>query len=68
MVLEDMCEKQPTYLLGHGLILCGNEMCILLNQSATTMMASNPLDGGKLTMKSMATHFPTALLTCSQVL
>jgi hypothetical protein len=28
---------------------------ILLNQSTTTMMASKPLDGGKLTMKSMDT-------------
>jgi hypothetical protein len=27
----------------------------LLNQSTTTMMASKPLDGGKLTMKSMDT-------------
>ncbi len=29
MVLEDMCEEQPTYLLGHGLIFCVNEMCHL---------------------------------------
>jgi hypothetical protein len=28
---------------------------ISLNQSTTTMMASKPLDGGKLTMKSMDT-------------
>jgi hypothetical protein len=28
---------------------------ILLNRSTTTMIASNPLDGGKLTMKSMDT-------------
>jgi len=25
-VLENMCEEQPSYLLGHGLILCGNEV------------------------------------------
>jgi hypothetical protein len=29
MVLEDMCEEQPSYLLGRGLILCGNEVCHL---------------------------------------
>jgi hypothetical protein len=28
---------------------------ILLNQSITTMITLNPLDGGKLTMKSMDT-------------
>jgi len=35
--------------------LVGMKCAILLNQSTTTMMASNPLDGGKLTMKSMDT-------------
>jgi hypothetical protein len=36
---------------------------ILLNRSTTTMMASNPLDGGKLTMKSMDTlsHDPSRI-------
>jgi hypothetical protein len=36
---------------------------ILLNRSTTTMMASNPLDGGKLTMKSMDTlsHGPLGI-------
>jgi hypothetical protein len=29
MVLEDMFEEQSTYLLGCGLILCGNEVCHL---------------------------------------
>ncbi len=29
MMLENMCEEQPTYLLGRGLILSGNEMCHL---------------------------------------
>jgi hypothetical protein len=29
MMLENMCGKQPTCLLGHGLILSGNEMCHL---------------------------------------
>jgi hypothetical protein len=29
MVLEDMCEEQPSYVLGRGLILCGNEVCHL---------------------------------------
>ncbi len=33
----------------------GMKWAILLNWSTTTMMASNPLDGGKLTMKSMDT-------------
>jgi hypothetical protein len=35
--------------------LVGMKCAILLNQSTTTMMASKPLDGGKLTMKSMDT-------------
>jgi hypothetical protein len=35
--------------------LVGMKCAILLNQSTTTMIASNPLDGGKLTMKSMDT-------------
>jgi hypothetical protein len=29
MMLEDMCEEQPTCLLGRGVILCGNEVCHL---------------------------------------
>jgi len=33
----------------------GMKCAILLNQSTTTMIASNPFDGGKLTMKSMDT-------------
>ncbi len=35
--------------------LVGMKCAILLNRSTTTMIASNPLDGGKLTMKSMDT-------------
>jgi hypothetical protein len=35
--------------------LVGMKCAILLNQSTTTMVASNPFDGGKLTMKSMHT-------------
>ncbi len=50
----------------------GMKCAILLNRSTTTMMASNPLDGGKLTMKSMDTlsHGPSGIgkgcnkLTC----
>jgi hypothetical protein len=38
-----------------ALSLVGMKCVILLNQSTTTMIASNPLDGGKLTMKSMDT-------------
>jgi hypothetical protein len=40
--------------------LVGMKCAILLNQSTTTMIASNPLDGDKLTMKSMDTlsHSP----------
>jgi hypothetical protein len=36
---------------------------ILLNQSTATMIASNPFDGGKLTMKSMDTlsHSPSGI-------
>jgi hypothetical protein len=35
--------------------LVGMKCAILLNQSTTTMIVSNPFDGGKLTMKSMDT-------------
>jgi hypothetical protein len=35
--------------------LVGMKCAILLNQSTITMIESNPLDGGKLTMKSMDT-------------
>jgi hypothetical protein len=38
-----------------ALSLVGMKCAILLNQSTTTMITSNPLDGGKLTMKSMDT-------------
>ncbi len=38
-----------------ALSLVGMKCVILLNRSTTTMIASNPLDGGKLTMKSMDT-------------
>jgi hypothetical protein len=43
--------------------LVGMKCAILLNQSTTTMIASNPLDGGKLTMKSMDTlsHDPSII-------
>jgi hypothetical protein len=34
--------------------LVGMKCAILLNQSTITMIESNPLDGGKLTMKSMS--------------
>jgi hypothetical protein len=43
MMLENMCEEQHACLLGRGLILYGNEVCHLVNQSTTTMMASKPL-------------------------
>jgi hypothetical protein len=63
MMLEHVREKQPTYLLGRGTILVGRKCVILLNRSTTTMMASKPLDGGKLTMKSMDTlsHSPSGI-------
>jgi hypothetical protein len=38
-----------------ALSLVGMKCAILLNQSTTTMITSNPLDGGKLTMKFMDT-------------
>jgi hypothetical protein len=43
--------------------LVGMKCAILLNRSTTTMIASNPLDGGKLTMKSMDTlsHDPSGI-------
>jgi hypothetical protein len=46
-----------------ALSLEGMKCVILLNQSTTTMIASNPLDGGKLTMKSMDTlsHGPSRI-------
>jgi hypothetical protein len=37
------------------LSLVGMKCAILINQSTITMMASTPLDGGKLTMKCMDT-------------
>jgi hypothetical protein len=55
MMLEHVNEEQPSRLLGCGTSFVGMKCAILLNQSTTTMMASNPLDGGKLTMKSMDT-------------
>ncbi len=38
-----------------ALSLVGMKCVVLLNQYTTTMIASNPFDGGKLTMKSMDT-------------
>jgi len=54
-MLEHVCEKQPSHLLGCGTFLGGNEMCHLANRFTTTMIASNPLNAGKFTMKSMDT-------------
>jgi hypothetical protein len=63
MMLENMCEEQPTCFLVVVSSLVGMKCAILLNQSTTTMMASKPLDGGKLTMKSMDTlsHDPSGI-------
>jgi hypothetical protein len=46
-----------------ALSLVGMKCAIFLNQSTTTMIESNPLDGGKLTMKSMDTlsHGPSGI-------
>ncbi len=43
--------------------LVGMKCAILLNRSTTTMIASNPLDGGKLIMESMDTlsHGPSKI-------
>jgi hypothetical protein len=43
--------------------LMGMKCAILLNQSTTNMITSNPFDGGKLTMKSMDTlsHGPLGI-------
>jgi hypothetical protein len=63
MMLEQMGEKQPSRLLGVALSLVGMKCAILLNRSTTTIMASKPLDEGKLTMKSMNTlsHGPSGM-------
>jgi hypothetical protein len=47
-----------------ALSLVGMKCAILLNQSTTTMITSNPLDGRKLTMKSMDTlsHGPLGIV------
>jgi hypothetical protein len=55
MLLKHVHEKQPSHFLGHGTFFNGMKCAILLNQSTTTMITSNPFDGGKLTMKSMDT-------------
>jgi hypothetical protein len=49
--------------LGRGTFLGGNEVCHLAKSIHTTMIASNSLDGGKLTMKSMDTlsHGPLGI-------
>jgi hypothetical protein len=46
-----------------ALSLVGMKCAILLNQSTTAMIVSNPFDGGKLTMKSMDTlsHGPSGI-------
>jgi hypothetical protein len=46
-----------------ALSLVGMKCAILLNRSTTTMIASNPVDGGKFTMKSMHTlsHGPSGI-------
>jgi hypothetical protein len=63
MMLEHVCEEQPSHLLGRGTFLCENEMCHLVNRSTTTMIASNPFDGGKLAMKPMDkfSHGPSGI-------
>ncbi len=62
-MLEHMCEKQPSCLLGHGTFLGGNEVWHFTKSINHTMIASNPLDGGKFTMKSMDTlsHGPSGI-------
>jgi hypothetical protein len=46
-----------------ALSLVGMKCAILLNRFTTTMIASKPLDGGKLTMNSMDTlsHDPLGI-------
>jgi hypothetical protein len=46
-----------------ALFLVGMKFAMLLNQSTTTMITSNPFDGGKFTMKSMDTlsHSPSSI-------
>jgi hypothetical protein len=63
MLLKHVHEKQPSHFLGHGTFFNGMKCAILLNQSTTTMITSNPFDGGKLTMKSMDTlsHGPLGI-------
>jgi hypothetical protein len=72
MMLEHVGEEQPSRLLGRGTFFGGNEVCHLAKPTHRTMIASNPLDGGKLTMKSMdiLSHGPSGMgngcnnLTC----
>jgi len=51
-----------------ALSLVGMKCAILLNRSTITMIASNPFDGGKFTMKSMDTlsHGPSRIDKWSQ--
>jgi hypothetical protein len=63
MMLENMCEEQPTHLLGRGLILSGNKVCHLAKSIHHYHDGVKALDGGKLTMKSMDTlsHDPLGI-------
>jgi hypothetical protein len=63
MMLEHVREEQPFRFWAVALSLVGMKCAILLNRSTTTMITSNPLDGGKLTMKSMDTfsHGPLGI-------
>jgi hypothetical protein len=59
-----MCVKNNLFISwAMALFLVGMKCAILLNQSTTNMIASNPLDDGKLTVKSMDTlsHAPSGI-------
>ncbi len=62
-MFEHMGEERPTCPWAVAFSLVGMKCAILLNQSTTTMMASKPLDGGKVNMKSMETlsHGPSEM-------
>ncbi len=60
----NMCVKNNLLVSwAMAIYLVGMKCAILLNRSTTTMIASNPLDGGILTMKSMETfsHGPSGI-------
>jgi hypothetical protein len=63
MMLEHVGEEPPSRLLGCGTFLSGDEVCHLAKSIHHHHYRIKPLDGGKLTMKSMETlsHGPSGM-------